>query len=64
MPVEAPLGTAALPNEPSSNVISASTVGLPRESTISLALIDVILMISLLIKFAVILYYFIATLSI
>src|SRR5689334_4597535 len=36
-PVEAPLGTAARPNAPSSSSTSTSTVGLPRESRISRA---------------------------
>ena len=36
-PVEAPLGTAARPNAPSSRSTSTSTVGLPRESRISRA---------------------------
>ena len=34
-PVEAPLGTAAVPALPSSSVTTASTVGFPRESMIS-----------------------------
>src|SRR6187402_1247591 len=42
VPVEAPLGTAARPKEPSARVISASRVGLPRESRISRAWILVI----------------------
>src|SRR5918993_4857487 len=36
-PVEAPLGTAARPNAPSSSNTSTSTVGLPREARISRA---------------------------
>ncbi len=36
-PVEAPLGTAARPTEPSSRTTSTSMVGLPRESRISRA---------------------------
>ena len=36
-PVEAPLGTIALPTVPSSKVTSTSTVGLPRESKTSRA---------------------------
>src|SRR3990170_5111921 len=36
-PVEAPLGTAARPNDPSSRYTSTSIVGLPRESRISRA---------------------------
>ena len=42
-PVEAPEGTAARPKLPSSNVTSASTVGLPRESRISRPRMSVIL---------------------
>ena len=38
----APDGTAARPKEPSSKVTSTSTVGLPRESRISLALTSTI----------------------
>ncbi len=38
-PVDAPLGTAALANAPSLSDTSTSTVGLPRESSISRALI-------------------------
>ena len=38
-PVDAPLGTAALPKLPSSRLISTSRVGLPRESRICLACI-------------------------
>ena len=38
-PVEAPDGTSARPNVPSDNKTSASTVGLPRESNTSRALI-------------------------
>ena len=34
-PVDAPLGTAAIPMLPSESEISTSTVGLPRESRIS-----------------------------
>src|SRR5438445_12200955 len=45
-PVEAPLGTAALPRAPDSNSISASTVGLPRESRISRACTLSILLIT------------------
>jgi hypothetical protein len=36
-PVDAPLGTAALKTYPSVKMTSASTVGLPLESSISLA---------------------------
>ena len=36
-PVDAPLGTAARANDPSSRITSTSTVGLPRESRISRA---------------------------
>ena len=39
-PVDAPLGTAARACVPSSNSISTSTVGFPRESRISRAEID------------------------
>ena len=39
-PVEAPLGTAARPNAPSSSHTSTSTVGFPRESRISRAWTD------------------------
>ena len=35
-PVEAPLGAQPLPTVPSAKITSASTVGLPRESMISL----------------------------
>ena len=41
-PVEAPLGTAARPKEPSARRTSASTVGLPLESSICLALTSMI----------------------
>ena len=37
-PVDAPDGTSALPQEPSSRLTSTSTVGLPLESRTSLAL--------------------------
>ena len=37
-PVEAPLGTAALPNAPSTRTASTSTVGFPRESSTSRAM--------------------------
>jgi hypothetical protein len=40
MPVEAPDGTAARPLAPPASVMSTSTVGLPRESRISLAWMD------------------------
>ena len=51
MPVEAPEGTAALPQEPSSKVISTSTVGLALESRTYLAKTLVILLfITLLLK--------------
>ena len=45
-PVEAPEGTAARPNEPSSNSTSTSIVGFPRESRISRALIHSIVALS------------------
>ena len=38
-PVDAPDGTEAIPVTPLSNVTSASTVGVPRESSISRAFI-------------------------
>ena len=38
MPVDAPLGTAALPTVPSSRITSASIVGFDLESSICLAL--------------------------
>jgi len=41
-PVEAPLGTAARAQDPSSNWTSTSTVGFPRESRISLEEMDLI----------------------
>ena len=44
-PVEAPLGTAALPIIPLSISTSTSTVGLPRESKISLPLTSIIVVI-------------------
>jgi hypothetical protein len=40
MPVEAPEGTDAVPYDPFDKTTSASTVGKPRESIISLALTD------------------------
>jgi len=43
--VEAPEGTAALPMTPLVVITSASTVGFPRESSISLALITAIVLI-------------------
>jgi hypothetical protein len=46
-PVEAPEGTAARPKEPLLSSTSTSTVGLPRESRISLALIWLILISSI-----------------
>ena len=42
VPVEAPEGAAARPNAPESRTTSASMVGLPRESRISRAVIDLI----------------------
>jgi hypothetical protein len=39
LPVDAPDGTAPLPNVPSSSMMSASHVGLPRESIICLPII-------------------------
>ena len=44
-PVDAPLGTAALPKILSFNVKSTSNVGFPRESSICLAIILLILFI-------------------
>ena len=41
-PVDAPLGTAALPIKPLSRTTSTSTVGFPRESNISLAFTSLI----------------------
>ena len=46
VPVEAPAGAAALPN-PSLVIMSASTVGFPRESMIFLRLISLIITSSL-----------------
>ena len=46
-PVDAPDGTAARPSEPSASSTSTSTVGLPRESMICLALISTIVVIFL-----------------
>ena len=45
VPVEAPLGTAALPITPLSSSTSHSTVGLPRESRISRPTISTIALI-------------------
>ena len=45
VPVEAPEGTAARPSEPSSSRTSTSTVGLPRESRISRAVMSTIAVI-------------------
>ena len=50
-PVEAPLGTAARPNEPSSSSTSVSTVGLPRESRIQRAWIFLIFAINFLLNY-------------
>jgi hypothetical protein len=41
VPVEAPEGTAALPSAPQAKTTSTSTVGLPLESSISLALTSI-----------------------
>src|SRR6185295_18357412 len=45
LPVDAPDGTAARPITPDSSSTSASTVGLPRESSISLAMTSTIALI-------------------
>src|SRR5688500_12960416 len=45
LPVEAPEGAAARPSTPDSSSTSASTVGLPRESRISLAITSTIALI-------------------
>src|SRR5207302_660423 len=50
-PVEAPLGTDALPLTPDSKITSASTVGFPRESSICLPCTDLIF-ISLILLYA------------
>src|SRR6185295_10008581 len=47
LPVDAPEGTAARPMTPDSSRTSASTVGLPRESSISLAMTSTIALIAL-----------------
>ena len=58
LPTEAPLGTEYLPKYLFSITISTSTVGLPLESRISLALISVIFTIFLLKKYTYINVYF------
>src|SRR3954463_1830791 len=50
-PVEAPLGTAARPMLPSARYTSASTVGFPRESRISLPAMRTIVVNNLLLVF-------------
>src|SRR5262245_36874011 len=51
-PVEAPLGTAARPRMPLSKTTSTSTVGLPRESSISRPCTATIVDILLSLKFS------------
>ena len=49
-PVDAPDGTAARPITPDSNSTSHSTVGLPRESKISLPMMSTMALMHLLLK--------------
>jgi hypothetical protein len=53
VPVDAPDGTAARPIAPFATITSASTVGLPRESMISRALMSAIFVIASIPRMAV-----------